>query len=132
MSQENVEAIRAAFDHFNEAGTIPEEFYDPEVTFTTRGDLGHSTYRGIDGMREAVEAFREAWGGSAQAEILGISGSGDVLVAEVRFQLRGVSSGVELAVDEGWAYWMRDGKALRIEQHGSREHALKAAGLRDQ
>jgi len=129
MSQENVEAIRAAFDHFNSTGTIPEEFYDSEVMFTTRGDLGHSTYRGIEGMREAVQAFREAWGTSAQGDVLGITGSGDVLVAEVRFRLRGAASGVELAVDEGWAYWMRDGKALRIEQHASKQEALEAAGL---
>jgi ketosteroid isomerase-like protein len=80
-------------------------------------------------MREAVNAFREAWGTSAHGEILGITGTGDVLVAEVRFRLRGAGSGVELAVDEGWAYWMRDGKAVRIEQHGSKQQALEAAAL---
>jgi hypothetical protein len=129
MSEENIEAIRAAFDHFNETGTIPEQFYDHDVVFTTRGDLGHSTYRGIDGMHEAVDAFREAWGTSARGEILDITGSGDVLVAEIRFRVRGATSGVELKVDEWWAYWMRDLKALRIEQHGSRQEALEAAGL---
>ena len=47
----------------------------------------------------------------------------------MRFQVRGVASGAELEVDEGWAIWMRDGRFVRIEQHGSRERALESAGL---
>jgi hypothetical protein len=44
------------------------------------------------------------------------------------FQLCG-HSGVELEVDQAWAYWMREGKIRRIEQYGSKREALDAAGL---
>jgi hypothetical protein len=37
---------------------------------------------------------------------------------------------VELEVDEGWATWLRNGKITRIEQHGTKQEALEAAGLR--
>ena len=46
----------------------------------------------------------------------------------IRIELQS-HEGVELEVDEAWVYWLRDGKLTRIEQHGSREEALEAAGL---
>ncbi len=52
----------------------------------------------------------------------------NVAVAVVRFELLS-QTGVELEVEEAWAYWLRDGKFTRIEQHGSRRKALEAAGL---
>jgi hypothetical protein len=39
---------------------------------------------------------------------------------------------VDLEAEEAaWAYWLRDGKLTRIEQHGDRQKALEAAGLRE-
>jgi hypothetical protein len=34
-------------------------------------------------------------------------------------------------VVEGWVTWIRDGRIIRIEQYGSKEEALEAAGLRE-
>ena len=51
-------------------------------------------------------------------------------MAVVRIELRS-HAGVELEVEEAWAYWLRDGKLIRIEQHGTREKALEAAGLKE-
>jgi hypothetical protein len=40
MSQENVEVVRRVFDYFNQTGEAgPLDLYDPQVTFTTRGDV---------------------------------------------------------------------------------------------
>jgi ketosteroid isomerase-like protein len=52
----------------------------------------------------------------------------DAIVALLRFQVR-AHSGVEMEVEQAWAYWMRDGKIRRIEQYGSKREALQAAGL---
>jgi hypothetical protein len=52
----------------------------------------------------------------------------DAIVVMTHFQLCG-HSGVELEVDQAWAYWMREGKIRRIEQYGSKREALDAAGL---
>jgi ketosteroid isomerase-like protein len=57
-----------------------------------------------------------------------IAASEDRVVSVIRWHLR-AQSGVELEEVEGWATWLADGKITRIEQHGTKEEALKAAGL---
>ena len=129
MPQGNAEAVRRVFDYFNETGEAgPLELYDAEVTFTTRGDVGGpETFSGHRGMAAAVASFAEAWAKTA-AHIIELIEGDNVAVAVVRFELLS-QTGVELEVEEAWAYWLRDGKFTRIEQHGSRRKALEAAGL---
>ena len=129
MSQENVEVVRRVFDYFNQTGEAgPLDLYDPQVTFTTRGEVeGPTTFTGHRGMADGVASFGEAWAETA-AHIIELIEGDDVVVAVVRFDLRS-HEGVELEVEEAWAYWLRDGKLTRIEQHGSRGQALEGAGL---
>jgi len=129
MSQENVEVVRRVFDYFNQTGEAgPLDLYDPQVTFTTRGEVeGPTTFTGHRGMADGVASFGEAWAETA-AHVIALIPGDDVVVAVVRFDLRS-HEGAELEVEEGWAYWLRDGKLTQIEQHGSREQALEAAGL---
>lgn len=96
------------------------------MVFVTRGELmGKTEHRGQDGIRHAMREFDEAWAeiNPALTELAEVRE--DVLVATFRFELR-AHSGVEMEVDEYWAYWFRDGKLVRIEQHGTREEALSA------
>ena len=129
MSEENVEIVRRVIDHVNETGEAgPLELYDAEVTFTTRGDVGGpETFSGHGGMAAAVDRFAEAWA-KTTAHIIEVIEGDDVVVAVVRIELIS-QTGVELEVEEAWAYWLGDGKLTRIEQHGSRRKALEAAGL---
>lgn len=129
MSEENVAIVRRVIDYVNETGEAgPLELYDAAVTFTTRGDLGGpETFTGHRGMVDAVARFGEVWAKTA-AHIIELIEDEDVVVAVVRFELLS-KTGVELDVEEAWAYWLRDGKLTRIEQHGSRGKALEAAGL---
>jgi len=128
MSQVNVEVVRRVIDYVNETGEAgPLDVYDPQVAFTTRGDVGTTTFTGHQGMADAIANFGEAWAETA-THIIELIDSDDVVVAVLRFDLRS-HAGVELEVEEAWAYWLRDGKLTRIEQHGSREKALEAGGL---
>ena len=129
MSQENVEVVRRVFDYFNQTGEAgPLDLYDPQVTFTTRGDVeGPTTFTGHRGMADGVASFGEAWAETA-AHIIELIEDDDVVVAVIRFELVS-QTGVELEVEEAWAYWLHDEKITRIEQHGSRQKALEAAGL---
>jgi hypothetical protein len=129
MSQENVDLIRQVFEQWNEAGELPWELYDAEVRFTTRGGLGRGiTYTGPAALQEAVATFTGVWE-SLRGEVREIIGADDVFVTVVLWHLRGRGSGVELEVEEGWAFWMRGGKVVQVEQHGSKDEALEAAGL---
>jgi len=55
------------------------------------------------------------------------SESDAVIGAVLHIQVRS-HSGVELDLDQAWAYWIRNGKIWRIEQHGSKQEALEAVG----
>jgi len=128
MSRENVEIVRHAVRHLSETGEPDWELYDPELVWTTRPDGPASfTYRGLDGFRRGAESLREVWA-EVGGEIVEVVERDDVVVSLIHWRLRG-HSGVELEVDEGWATWLRDGKIRRIEQYGSRQEALEAAGL---
>src|SRR5262245_47849713 len=128
MSEENVEIVRRAIRHLNEAGEPEWDLYDPELVWTTRPDgPAHFTYRGLDGLRRGTASMHAVWA-SVTGEIEENIASGDRVVSVIRWQLR-AKSGVKLSEVEGWATWLRDGKITRIEQHGSKEEALEAAGL---
>jgi hypothetical protein len=129
MSQENVEVVQRTTDYFNDTGSPgPMKLYDPEVIFTTRGDVGGAeTYKGHRGVLNATASFREAWT-QINAHIIELLGTDDVVVSVIRFNLRSQAA-VDLEVVEAWAYWLRGGKIHRIEQHPTRESALEAVGL---
>jgi SnoaL-like protein len=130
MSEENVELVRRMIRHFSETGGgIEPDFYDPEVVFTTRPDgLEHNTYQGIDGLRQGVESIKEAWA-DLIVEVGDMEATGEVVVVPLLWHLRS-QGGVQMDVEETWAYWLRDGRIYRVEQHGTTQEALEAAGLR--
>lgn len=131
MPEANVETIRRITDHFNANGELgPADAFDPEVTFRTRGDVGSpQTYHGHEGLREAHADFGEAWS-EIEVEPIELIDADDVLVAVFRFRVRS-QAGLDLEIEEGWSYWFRDGGIARIEQHGTKQNALAAAGLAD-
>jgi ketosteroid isomerase-like protein len=128
MSQENVEIVRRALARLNETGEPDWDLSDTDLVWTTRPDgPAHFTYQGLDGLRRGSASMRQVWA-ELHSEILEVVESGDVVVSVIRWHLRG-QSGVELDEVEGWVTWIRDGKIVRIEQYGSKEEALEAAGL---
>src|SRR6476660_4325763 len=107
MSQENVEVVRLAIEHLSQTGELAPECYDPEVEYTTQPDAPmHTTYQGIQGLQRSLESLREVWN-SMTIEVQEFIETDEAIVASTRFRLR-AHSGVELEVDQGWAYWVRD------------------------
>ncbi len=130
MSQENVEVILRALEHLSDTGELAQECYDPEVEYTTQPDAPmHMTYQGLKGLQRSLESLREVWD-SMKIEAREFIETDEAIVALTHFWLRG-HSGVELEVEQAWVYRMRDGKIWRMEQYGSKQEALEAAGLRE-
>jgi ketosteroid isomerase-like protein len=128
MSEDNVEVIRRAIEHLSETGELAPECYDAEVEWTTQPDAPlQTTYRGLSGLQRSLDSVHEAWA-SMKIEPREFIQAGDAIVVLTHFQLRG-HSGVELDVEQAWAYWMHEGKIRRMEQYGSKREALEAAGL---
>ena len=123
MSQENVEAVRRAW----EASTRRDNkavfgLYDPEVEIH---DVFYDRiYRGLDGVRDYfrdwVSTF-DAWGAEVEEWI----DAGDYVIAV----LRGKRSGVPVEQRESHVWTLREGKLRRLRIYASKDEALKAVGL---
>ena len=129
MSQENVEVIHTSVEHINRTGEPAWDLFDPEITFTTRGDIESSTtYEGHQGLRQVVARFAGVWE-SVRWEIRRCSAtairswSPSASISAVR------AAGSTSRPTRHRACWMRDGKYARIEQHGELQDALEAVGL---
>ena len=108
---------------------MAEECFDPEVEFTMRPDgPDPTTYRGLNGLRDALQGAREAWD-SITLDITDFTDLGEAVVAEGCFRLRSRSSDVELEVREAWVYWVQNGRIRQMAEYGSKQDALEAAGL---
>jgi ketosteroid isomerase-like protein len=131
MSQENVEAMRAAFEQLSrgdfsaafEAVTDDFEF----VTAPEMPDAG--TYRGQE-ARDWIRAYIASFDGFTQ-DATEITDAGDkLLVAVIQ---RGRPRGSDMPVESRW--WQvttfRSGSVIRIEMFAERAQALEAAGLSD-
>ena len=128
MSQENVEIVRRSIDYLSATGDLAEACYDPEVEYKMQPDAPwRTTYHGLVGLRRSLESVREVWA-SIKIEPREFIETDEAIVAVQNFHLR-AHSGVELEVEQAWAYWMQDGKIRRIEQYGTKAEALEAAGL---
>jgi len=129
MSQENVDAVRSAWEAFtrrdNEAVF---RLYDPEVEIY---DVFYDrTYRGLDGVRdyfgEWVFIF-EALGSEVEEWI----DAGDDVIAVLRSRGRGKRSGVPVEQRESHVWTLCDGKLRRLRIYRSKNEALKAVGLEE-
>jgi ketosteroid isomerase-like protein len=130
MPEDNADIIRKAVEHFNRTGEAALQYYAPDVVFAGRPDLGDSlTVHGHDGLQRAFASFRNVWAGGIHLDVSEVIGSGDAHVVVLRVHVRGGKSGVELRFQEGWAVWLHGGKLTRIEQYGTKDEALEAAGL---
>jgi ketosteroid isomerase-like protein len=129
MSQENVAVIRRAIESLND-WSLPPECFDTEVEYTTQPDApNYTTYHGLSGLERSQRSVREAWKSIRAEPREFIEGDG-VVVALIHFELR-ANSGIELQQDQGWVYWMRDGRIRRMEQYATKREALEASGLRE-
>jgi ketosteroid isomerase-like protein len=128
VTQANVNLVREIYDRFragDEEGALA--LLDPEVEVHDRPEIPDpQIYRGRDGALASLNASRATFAGLdlVPEEFLD---AGDRVVVVFRFRGRGRESGIE--VDERLAHlWtIRDGRAIRMEVHSSRDAALEAA-----
>jgi ketosteroid isomerase-like protein len=103
------------------------EFCHPEVEWTSRED--GLTYRGRDGVREALERWLESFD-EYRYEVQRIidCGGDDVLVVGLEVG-RGAMSGAEVRSVNHELLTIRDGMIVRFREFYDESDALEAAGL---
>jgi ketosteroid isomerase-like protein len=131
MSQQNVEIVRHGYERFIASGEMVEELMDPEFIWdmsTFRGWPERKTYAGVDGAREFMNDWLEAWE-EWELFLEELRDAGDRVVAIV--SQRGRSRATGLSVDMRFAqvWTLRDGKQTRMEMYADPDEALQAVGL---
>jgi ketosteroid isomerase-like protein len=131
MSQENVEVVRAQYDHLNRLGEPKREDYASDTTFDATRLLGFGIYRDQDEFVAAWLQYRDTfdeWGIEVE-EIL--DGHGGRVFAAVRDGGRVKASGAEVRSRFFHIWELRDGKIVAWTVFLDRSPALEAAGLRE-
>ena len=134
MSRENVEIVRRMVeawqgDDFESWLATIDPTVEWHAVLQRLVEGPESLYRGHDGMRRFWSDYRTELS-HMQVEAQGLRDVGDdrVLLL-VRFQWRGVASGIEMESPVGLVMTLRDGKVIRSFDYLSHQEALKAVGL---
>jgi ketosteroid isomerase-like protein len=133
MSRENVEIIRRGYAHFIATGDFLVEDVDPDFVWdmsTFRGWPERQTYVGIEGAREFMTSWLEAWE-DWQIEVEELVDAGERVVAIVRQRGRSKTTGLPVDMRFAMVWTLRNGKQMRMQMYADSEEALEAAGLRE-
>ena len=131
MSQEHVDWVQRALDHFGRTGEPYLEGIDPAIEVYDHDIPDASNpYRGSDGIGRWLADFGESWEryGLRVEQILD---GGDKVVALVRISAVGAGSGVAVERGDGIVCTFRNGLVVRIDWFNDQQLALDAGGLRD-
>ncbi|HEU0023515.1 MAG TPA: nuclear transport factor 2 family protein [Thermoleophilaceae bacterium] len=128
MSQAEVEVVREIYDRFRAgdmAGALA--LHHAEIEVHDRPEVPDpQVYRGHDGVLASLGVSQAAFEGLdlVPEEFIGV---GNRVVVVFRFTGTGRESGVPIDEQLAHVWTIRDGKALRMEVHSSRDGALRAA-----
>ena len=131
MSQENVEIIRRGYERFIASEQLPEEIMDPEFVWdmsTFRGWPERQTYEGVEGAREFMSDWLEAWEDWKLA-LEELHDAGDRVVAIVSQRGRSKATGLPVDMRFAQVWTLRDGKQIRMEMYADPGEALRATGV---
>lgn len=125
----DVDLVRRALESFDLER--PEPFYatcDPghvEIV-PLRAALEDTVYRGPDAPRQFVEALGEAWE-SMHFEGYEVRRVGDRVLARMSLRARSRDAGIDLDVDVGAVFQVRDGRVTHIHTFTNPADAVAAA-----
>lgn len=139
MSRENVEVVRRVHEatarHDSQATLA---LYDPEVEWdisqhpaaglTAGSSIEDQIYRGHEGLRRLFRSRKEAFE-TIEDRIEELIDAGDQVISIGTTHARGRASGAEVKRINCQVWTIRNGKVVRVASFGTREDALRAAGL---
>jgi ketosteroid isomerase-like protein len=133
MAQDNLAIVLAMYDAFDRGDFVSaSEPIHPDIEVETGGLIPDvaSTLRGASTMGDMLAGF---WGNFEKRPRSMVRHSQrvgeDKVLAVVRHQARGRTSGVSIDQDVGHLWTMRDGKAVRWQMFLDPKDAFEAAGL---
>jgi ketosteroid isomerase-like protein len=131
MSQQNVERLRDGYAYFLANGDFREELFHPDFVWdmsTFRDWPERQTYAGLEGAREFMDDWGEAWE-DWQLEVEEFLDAGEDVVAVVHQRGRSRATGLPIEMDFAMVWTFREGRQFRMRMYASRDEALEATGL---
>lgn len=132
MSQENVEVVRRAYDHFRVHGRFLPETLHPDFVWDMSKFTGwpeQQLYHGLEGAAAFMANWIDTWE-DWDWEVESLHDAGvDKVVAVMRQRGRSKSSGIHVEMRFAQLFTLRDGKQLRMEMYARPDEAFEAAGL---
>jgi len=132
MSQENVEIVRRAYEHFRVHGVLPPDAYDADFVWdmTMFNWPEQQTYSGIEGATEFLRDWIDAWE-DWELDIEEFRDAGEKVVTIARQTGRAKATGLPTEMHFAQVWTLRGGKQTRMEMYSSPAAALEAVGLRE-
>ena len=130
MSRENVEVVRAMYEHWAR-GDFPASFFDPDVEHSRIGETPDldGEWRGVGGLSRAMAEYLHAFSDlRIEAESI-IDLDDDRVLVLSRQSARGKLSGVPIDHEFGDLFTLRAGKVVRFVSYWDRAAAMQAVGL---
>jgi ketosteroid isomerase-like protein len=126
-----MESLRSVYAEWAGGEFWSAGIYDPEIVFVLGDSLPEpGTFEGIDGLERGFRGWLASWQ-DLRFELRELIPVGDAIVATFHQTGVGRASGIHTELDGGHVWWMRDGRAVRLEVHTTRAAALEAAGRWD-
>jgi len=130
MSEENVEAIRRGYEHFNQDGEPDWNLFHPDAELDATNVVGFGVIRGreevLTALRDYASSFDE-W----QIEPEELIDAGERVFAAVRDGGRMKATGGEVFNRFFHVWYFDSGKVIAWKTFRDKDAALEAAGLRE-
>ncbi len=132
MSQENVKLVKRLYDSWQRDGfDVVPALMDPDIEYVNPPyAVEPGTRQGYEGFAIAAQNIRNVYP-TRRFEPLEYWDAQDQVAVRVRVVARGVGSSVEIDVERGYVFEIRDGKVTRFAWFNEPLEALEAVGLEE-
>jgi ketosteroid isomerase-like protein len=131
VSEENVDLVRRAYEHFAHTGEPDVSAYAPEIEWHSAAeDPGLEVFHGVEGVKKLIAEVQEQLE-DFRTEPFEFLDAGDRVVAGLVHRGRGRGSSAEVEMREWNVFLIQEGRIVSVSEYPHREEALEAAGLRE-
>jgi ketosteroid isomerase-like protein len=130
---DRVALVRRSWDAYN-AGEVDSALglFHPEVEVYGSPQLANpGTFRGVEELLAWIATWNEAWESFRFDELETVAVGQKHAVTRMRQTGVGRGSGVEVSMEVGWLYEIREGRCVHLGLHPSFESALAVARERE-
>ena len=120
------EKLEALYDDWAQGDYSRSDIFDPEVELDSFGMGERIDARGIEQFVAVMGGWLSAWERPLTLEAEELIGSGDRILALVRWRGRGKGSGIDVEAPGGHLWTFRDGLVVRLEVYRDRDEARAA------